>query len=304
MQQTKYSFISPEALRYFKHSITNEKVYLKIDSRFVFICGAKPNKLEPTGRDRLLEYAEKHIKDAQFFIAERFFEVFQNLSNKDLLSLEDKLTNYSDCIIIILESESTYAELGAFAIKDDLAKIILAINDSKYNNSLNPSFISLGPLAKINEKSLFSPVIYTDLKSILKQAPAIDQRLSNIKRVNRKGYKINSFHEYENINPKIKLMLIFDIIALFNPLTHQELIALLIIIYGENNYNLSIEIAMLKALGMIREYNKYYISNIDKKQLYFDYRGMNVTILRASVINHYHKYYKGKIEILKNKLKN
>lgn len=141
-----------------------------------------------------MQYAQKHLKNYNFFMADTFFDFFHNRENKDLLSLEDKLAQYSDCIILVLESESAYSELGAFAIKDELAKIMLVINDKQFLKS--KSFISLGPVAKVDRVSKFSPTIYTDLKSILSIMPEISTRLKKLKKRRITKINIRSYEEF------------------------------------------------------------------------------------------------------------
>jgi len=67
---------------------------------------------------------------------------------KNLLDLEDTLTNVADHVLIILEGYGAYCELGAFS-HTELRSKILVINDRRYATS--PSFISLGPLTAISE---------------------------------------------------------------------------------------------------------------------------------------------------------
>ena len=92
--------IHPQSLKILKESISEGQTYLNTTSTIVFTCGARPNNSRPGGRDRLMSYAKKHLKKYNFFIAEQFFEIFQNKEGNDLLSLEDQLTKFCDCIII------------------------------------------------------------------------------------------------------------------------------------------------------------------------------------------------------------
>jgi hypothetical protein len=54
--------------------LVRKLTYLKADSILVFVCGATPNLLVPGARDRLVQYAQKHLKHFQFFMAEDVFE--------------------------------------------------------------------------------------------------------------------------------------------------------------------------------------------------------------------------------------
>ena len=297
----KHHAIAPEALMSIKSCVENGYTYLTTNSVLVFACGARPNDSVPGGRDRIMDYAKKHLKKYNFFIAEKFFDLFQDGEGKDLLSLEDQLAEYSDCIIIVLESESAFAELGAFAIKDNLAKIMLVINDKKFNKS--ESFIIQGPLAKVDRVSKFGKTIYTDIKSILSIAPSISERLSKIEKKKISKIDIKSYENFSKISPKIKMVFLLDIVSLFHPISHQELISILKYIYGSgHSYDINVEISLLRALDLIEKIDDYYVRKSGDYSRFIRFYSTNEVFLRSQVINHYHKYAKFRASILRKKL--
>lgn len=242
------------------------------------------------------------MPDYNFFIAEQFFKLFQNRQGKDLLSLEDQLAKYSDCIILVLESESAYSELGAFAIKDELAKIMLVVNDKNFSE--RESFISLGPVAKVDRISKFGPTIYTDIKSILSIAPEISKRLGKIKKGKITKISIRSFEEFSKISPKIKMAFVLDVLSLLHPLSHQELISVLKEIYGpDNSYDINVELSLLMALNLIELIDDHYVRKAGDYGRFLRFYTINEISLRSQIINHYHKYAKFKASILRKKLK-
>lgn len=290
----------PKALEALKESLTRTGPLLSADSNIVFVCGAKPSQSLSNGRYRFIQYAEKHFQHSRFFIAEQFFEVFRNRTGSDLLSIEDQLANYSDCIIVILESVGTFTEIGAFAIKDNLAKIILAINDIKFKSSR--SFVSLGPIAKIDRHSHFKPTIYADLNSILTAAAEVNLRLSKIEKKNRRRFQINNYYNFNGLKPKIRMYFLLDLITLFQPLSHHELIDILIFLFGQNSFDLHIEIGLLETLNFIFKQNSHLMKTIDEPRMFFDYEGINAISLRSEIINHYHKYSPTRISILRDRI--
>lgn len=248
-----------------------------------------------------MHYAQKHLTNYNFFMAEKFFDLFQNKQRKDYLSLEDELTKYSDCIIVVLESESAYSELGAFAMKDELAQIMLVVNDKAFSES--KSFISLGPVAKVNRISKFGPTIYTDLKSILSIAPEISKRLSKIKKGKLIKIDIRSYEQFSQISPKIRMAFILDLLSLLHPLSHQELISVLKEIYGpDKSYDINVELALLMALDLIKQIDDYYVRTAGDYGRFLRFYTINEISLRAQIINHYHKYARFKASILRKKL--
>jgi hypothetical protein len=293
--------ISPESLEILKSCVLKGQTYLTTNSVLVFACGARPNDSYPGGRDRIMDYAKIHLKKYNFFIAEKFFDLFQDGEGKDLLYLENQLAKYSDCIIIVLESESTFSELGAFAIKDDLAKIMLVINDKRFNTS--KSFIKLGPLAKVDKISKFGPTIYTDIKSILSVAPSISSRLAKIEKKKISIIDIQTYDKFLKISPKIKIVFLLDIVSLFHPISHHELIFILKHIYGKSHsYEINVELGLLRALDLIEQIDGYYVRKLKDYVRFVRFYPINEVSLRSQIINHYHKYSKFRAEILRKKL--
>lgn len=246
-----------------------------------------------------MNYASKHLTEFQFFLAEDFFRAFPNEERHDLLAIEDRLSFYSDCIFIVLESESTFAELGAFAIKNSLAKNILVINDRKFIN--DDSFISLGPLAKVGKISRFKPIIYTNLDAILKCIPDVQKRLSKIQRSNRKRFTVKSNKEFNELPGKVKMLLLLDLINIFHPISHKELIAVLEKLFGIDNYDIFFELGLLEALKLVFRVKSFYLRARGDTRYFFKFGNVNLIKYRSTIINHYHKYYWPKARILSAK---
>lgn len=284
-----------------KNCVSSGNTYLYANSKLIFTCGARSNSLHPGGRDRLMEYAKIHIKDCHFFMAEKFFEVFQNEHKKDLLSIEDQLAQYCDCIVIILESESAFTELGAFSIKDDLAKIMLVINDIDFKES--KSFISLGPLAKLDKISDFKPSIFVKSKSILSAASEINTRLQKIIKKRKIRLPIKSYKDFTSLKPQSRMFFISDIISLFHPVSHQDLIQILKDLFGDNHdFDISIDESLLFSLGLVTKNKEYYVQSSRSTERFFKFEGVNEVNARAAIVNHYHKHFKNKIRVLKEKV--
>ncbi|MCX6121992.1 MAG: retron St85 family effector protein [Ignavibacteriales bacterium] len=279
----------------------NKDTFLKSDSIIVFACGAKPNVTNPGGRDRVIEYAEKNLTQFQFLMAERFFSFFQNHDRIDLLSLENKLAEFSDCILIILESESTFAELGAFTNSDELAKIALVINDIKHDKS--DSFINLGPLAKINKISNFRPVIQANMESILTVIYEVQKRLEKIERKNNIRLDISTYEKFLACSRKARTFLLLDLLALFSPLRYSELIEILHFIYGDHSIDINLEMGLLAAFGFVSKQDDYYFRTLGDSKLFFFFQGLNIIRFRSDIINCYFKLRKSRerLEILKGR---
>jgi len=276
-----------------------KRFYYSKENYIIFVCGASvnsDNKLN--ARKNFLKYSEKHLKEYDFFIAEDF--LFTEETITDLLSLEDKMARYSDCIIIFLESFSASAELGAFCIKDSIVQQLLIINDVEHEG--NGSFIEKGPLAKVNQVSKFAPVIYCKLNMALEAIPQIKKTIERNHKKRNEGLEIFDLNSFNTLSPKRKLLFLLDLITLFCPLTKKELVFLLKELFGEGSYKIDEELSMLLIMKYIVIANDYIIKIKNKERTYFIYGNRQfLRELRAQIINFYHRKRKERWqEYLKN----
>ncbi len=124
----------------------------KKTNRFVFLCGANKKKNEISERRKaLIAFASKNLPHNKFFLAEKVFTFLSAEGHKgNLIDIENQISRFSDHILIILESQSAFAELGAFS-HEELRKKLIVINDKKFEDA--ESFVNLGPIKAIEEVS-------------------------------------------------------------------------------------------------------------------------------------------------------
>ncbi|HAV1648971.1 TPA: hypothetical protein JG863_004388, partial [Enterobacter hormaechei subsp. steigerwaltii] len=123
--------------------------------KFVFLCGANKNNGEPSARRlELINFSERYLNNCHFFLAELVFKELstdeESLSD-NLLDIEADLSKLADHIIIVLESYSSFTELGAFAYSKQLRKKLIIVNNTKFINE--KSFINMGPIKAITQQS-------------------------------------------------------------------------------------------------------------------------------------------------------
>ncbi|MCA6926047.1 retron St85 family effector protein [Pectobacterium versatile] len=121
---------------------------------FVFLCGANRENGSPSARrEELLNFSYRNLPNCHFFLAELVFKELTTNSNNslsdNLLDVETELSNLADSIVIVLESYSSFTELGAFSYSKELRKKLIVINDTKYINA--NSFINHGPVKAIKD---------------------------------------------------------------------------------------------------------------------------------------------------------
>ncbi len=294
-ENERTSKLAVSAISALKVSICIKDLILKKGSTFIFTCGAQPNEKNPKGRDRIMEYASQNLKSHNFFMAE---DIFKGLGDHklDLLTIEEILADYSDCIIIVLESESTFSELGAFTMHEDLVKNVLVVNDEKFRKS--DSFIKNGPLKKLDEKSQFRPVIHVKFDNFSRCFLEIEERLSGIKREKGKSKNFTNLEAYNKSKSKDRLVFILDLISIFSPITTKELINLLNYLYGGDSFDINLILAFLNSLNLIHSVDKYHIRSTKDSKLFYTYNVIDIKKIRASILQNYYKNSRKRYRLL------
>jgi len=243
---------SSSAIRLLKRALTDHHLWLLQRSTIVFVCGARRDATS-SGRRVFLEYGKKHFPWCRFFLAESAFDAIRDAKgggNTDLLTIEGYLAESADAIIIIVESDGAKAELGAFAHDDDIAKITLAINDVRHRNS--GSFISDGPILKLDRVSKFKPMVHTRLDAIAKGLDEVSERLERIRRRNRKRLRFDDATGFLGLPRQQRVLLLADLVWLTAPIRYDEIVSLLLHVLGKGDLGtLRYEVALLQALELV-----------------------------------------------------
>jgi hypothetical protein len=298
----QYHLSSPDSsisrkLNLLKNAIEGDLVVRpKNVSKFVFLCGAnKPDGGISERRRALLSFAQKHLPHTQFFLAEKIFPLLQKEGHKEnILDIEHDISKFSDQILIVLESFSAFAELGAFSHKELREKIIV-INDVKFKDA--DSFINLGPIKAIEEKNGSESIIYYDMN----EDGTI--KLDSIGSTFRHLYKLLKLPltqkpiplKSDEINPaksfnKDSLRFVHDLIYITGPINRREIIELLKFIFNKKYdfKKVTEHIAMLSAFDAISTLEgNIYKSSL--KSLYLDYK-FDINYVTSTFRNYYMKY--------------
>ncbi len=260
-------------------AIITSKVYRPSDiSKFVFLCGANKSKHEISERRKaLLEFSEKQLPHTQFFLAEKMFHTLNEEGHKgNILDVEHLISDFSDYIVIVLESPSAFAELGAFSHNKLRSKLVV-INDEQYKN--NESFINLGPIKAIEESVSKEHIIHYKMSDdgIFKR-DAIGQIYNQIYELFKNPIKSkDSTIDLDSCDPSKKFdknvaMMVHDIIYITGPVLYKELIEVLKIVFGNSKFNnVKPILAILSSFNSVeRNQNGLYRSK--RNSTYYDYR--------------------------------
>ena len=285
-----------KVLKSFGDCAKNNRIWRpREDVDFIFLCGANLSKTRTPSKRRqhLLDFAYKNLPDTKFFLAEDLFDLLSKEGHKDnILDVENELSNLADKIIIVLESESAFCELGAFTGFSQLRDKIIVVNDVKHENS--KSFINLGPLKAIEEISGRGNILYYKMEpSGRERGDGIGDIFSDLYKIlHKKPSKKRT--RAKNCDPnrlftKDTIRFVHDLIYFSSPVYKTELSMIIRIIFGKSDdRKLNNHIAFLFAINEVSHLSSgMYVSY--KKRPYFEY-DFDIYQLIASFKNLYFKH--------------
>jgi hypothetical protein len=246
--------------------------------RVAFLCGGQ----ESARRTRLSEYIARRRPDFLVFYAEDVWPILTDQDDANALEMEAQLAQLADIVIVIVESEGTFAELGAFSLSQELRSKLLPILPIEHRTA--QSFIAKGPVKWIDRESAFGPSIWTDLNTILTAADEVEDRLDRLPKAGptRIADLVAS--------PKHLLFYICDLVSIFAPTRIEHLEA-----YCQATLTspLALPVRLLvglaQALGLIQPLQDtpyYYRPLDDGRLLTFQYKRQyfDIITLRAEVL--------------------
>jgi hypothetical protein len=284
----------------FSKIIDNGTTFVGKTTRLIFVCGSNAKGAR---RELFLKYANKHLGQYYFFKAENIFKTLEE-NKKDLLSIEKDIASYSDCIVVILESPGSIAELGAFAMYGPLAENILIINENKYN--LCNSFINKGPIEKVKKESKYGECIWCDYPAFGTAFSVIKDRINAVLYKKRVSEVVNLKCDsgvFDKLSKTKKPLLCFlaDIIKVFGPIKKNEIIGLIKRHFKISTYvDIETELGLLDATGIASRGKvdpTYYMRDKDRNNYFLKYNS-SMERLRADVVNYYAKNNRDRLKSL------
>lgn len=175
------------------------------NSLIVFLCG-KGITQKDSIRNLLKVEMEKN-KRIQIAYPELLFSDSTFLKEDDMLALEKRLADWVDVIVIPLESNSTFVELGAFCALTELINKVVVFNNQDY--AKEASFINLGPIAAVRRANKENVALFK-----LATIELDSQQLAKEIAKKHKKADANNLNNIFNIARLIKI-----IIAIFQPIS-------------------------------------------------------------------------------------
>lgn len=236
-------------LHRFAKAVNSRKTSLSRHNQLIFLCGANRKKNVPSARREAIKaFIESREPSARTIYAELVLNDLTKLGfGHNTLDLEQDISDIADRIIIVLESPSAFCELGAFAHRL-LRKKVIVVNDSHFK--AEESFINTGPIAALKEVKSevlwypMSPDGVNVLDGIGATFSKLKAALSNFM---PSGSTIVSEDLTDLKATKNCLYFVHDLVVLFGPITHKELVAIMVHGFGKKPYDM-----LKKLLGILR----------------------------------------------------
>lgn len=205
----------------------------------IFLCGG----YKSTRRETLATYLHKSHK-LLLFKAEDVWGTVSHQPDANALEMERQLAALSDMVIVIVESAGTIAELGAFALTQELRSRLLPILSRKHKNK--KSFLNTGPVAWVDRDSRYKPSIWANHSIILDSVDELENRLIRLPKLRSHGVA-----DIDN-SDKHLLFLITDLVEVFGPCPsdHIEYYAKRILC-GTPRVSIDILLGLAKAMKII-----------------------------------------------------
>lgn len=244
-----------KGIKRFGRDLKSRPLSLRRSNNLFFLCGANTHTNEPSARRKAIKrFIEAQSSDFKVIYAENVFnEIAQMGPRKNALDIEHDISLIADKILIILESESSFCELGAFA-HQALRKNLIVINDSRFQK--HDSFINSGPLDAMKEVG--APILWYPMSShgidVTDGIGATFQELSlELARLVAQPVRRVRGDLSALDHNKDSLYFVHDLVFFTGPITQKELIHVLIQGFGNKSYdNLKHLLGMLKAASLIR----------------------------------------------------
>lgn len=179
----------------------------------VFLCGGSQSD---SNRPIVAEYLKRHT-EALVFFAEQVWEDYRDDPDANALSMETWLAEIADVVMIVVESEGTFTELGAFSTVTGLRNKVLPILNERYRHDL--SFINTGPIKTIDAVSTYKPSIHTDFSAVLRCSHELDIRMKNVPKRRVKAMSADQLGR----DQRHLLFFIVDLISLVFPASDAHL---------------------------------------------------------------------------------
>jgi len=271
------------------HVFKSAEARLTVDRHLPFLCGGSD---DASLRKQFLTYAAAELQPFRVFLAEAAAKDITDFGPPTFINLsqfEQFIADFSDCIVIFLESPGAFAEIGLFTNVPTIRDKLLVIIAYQTTNS----FINYGPIAEVNSTSILRPVIYLDPGVTPINFAPIRERLITI--FSTKYRRRFNFDSYNVLKPIARLGIVLVIVQLFSPISFDDIFMIIESIFDNTNVEeVKHLIALTVAVGYVRRVGDlgdlFFIEPGTKPLLEFP-KSDEIQRIRISVISLYREYF-------------
>lgn len=260
--------------------LTSRIVHFRKVNRVIFLCGG----FQSSRRDRVAQYIRAHHEHVLLFYADDVWALVAQHGSQNALGMERELAALSDVVLIVVESPGTFAELGAFALQDDLRKKLLPILDVAHRDA--ESFVRSGPVAWVDEDSTYRPAIWADHDTILDVVDELDARLTKLP--SSRAHRVEELAE----SPKHLVFFLADLVGIFGPCPKSHLAEYVRRILGrEPVWTVDMLLGLASAMGLVEHLDSevgetLFVRPLTEGELrpFQETRYLDLAALRAQVV--------------------
>ena len=246
----------------------------------VFLCGAR----ESLPRERLASYMRERLSILVFYAEGVWNVIARHRPDANALEMESQLASLADAVIVVVESPGTFAELGAFALSEELRGKLLPILEVSFRGQ--NSFLESGPVRWIDRSSHFRPSIWTRQETILQAGAEVEERLRRIP-----PSKPSEVADLPS-SPKHFVFFVADLVSVFGPCSRSHIEGLSeAFLEGGVQQDTGLSLALAAEMGLLKILQvgeqAYYYRPLDNGRLSSFHRTRkfsDVASLRAEVV--------------------
>jgi hypothetical protein len=305
----------------FTESVDVTNLTVKSFDGFIFLCGGAISEIDDpplSARHYVVSRIDKQnpkLAGRSVVIAEWMTSILNDGDFHDLLEFEESIAALCSCVIIFLESPGSIAELGSFSVMRQISSKLLVFCEQRFDSTVRPSFIFLGPLANLrrgdNESVQVFPIEEEREGRFQVSKERLDDCWEDIEDAINGSLK-RAVHEakFDATSISHQMLLMASLVDIFVALTSTELEDCLIIFGVDlSGRHLRRTLKMLEQFGLIarRQYGAQHFYMSQKSEALFTFRPtaggdvfFDVLRFKDAVIKHYEKFDPRKHKAIKN----
>ncbi|HAY47825.1 MAG: hypothetical protein CMO04_10890 [Thalassospira sp.] len=208
-------------------------------------------------RTRFREFALESLPEYKIYLPEYSFKNLFDVRDDgyrflQLDKFEEVVAELSCCVVLFPEAPGSLVELGLFSANEKIVKRLLVVVDSGYDDGKD-SFISLGPVSKVNTGSEFRQVFvdaydgfnFNKIKNRIEDRHRVSKKHKKIDLIGRKWPEISQFEKLSIVHWIVDVIRLADVETIVfiskslfgNTVRKNEVVDLVSILIGSDEFS-------------------------------------------------------------------